>query len=66
MSTQVLKDRNSKILGYIEIKPDGSQVGKDYYQRIKGYYNPKTNQTKDFYQRVVGTGNLLASLITSL
>lgn len=65
MSTQTLKDRHYRIIGYIETKSDGSQVGKDAHYRVKGYYDPRTNQTKDAHYRIVGTGNLLASLVTS-
>ncbi len=65
MSTQTLKDDRYRVIGYIETKPDGSQVGKDARYRIRGYYDPKTNKTKDARYRIVGTGNLLASLVTS-
>lgn len=66
MSTQTLKDSKFRIIGYIETRPDGTQVGKDDKFRIKGYYDPKSNKTKDAKFRIVGEGNLLASLITSL
>lgn len=65
MSTQTLKDSHYRVIGYIETKSDGSQVGKDPHYRIKGYYDPKTNQTKDAHYRIVGSGNLLAALVTS-
>jgi hypothetical protein len=65
MSTQTLKDSHHRVIGYIETKSDGSQVGKDAHYRIKGYFDPKTNQTKDAHYKVVGHGNLLASLINS-
>ncbi len=64
MSTQTLKDSNHLILGYIDTESDGRQVGKDASHRIKGYYYPQTNETKDENHRIVGHGNLLASLIT--
>ena len=65
MSTQTLKDKNYRVIGYIDTQPDGKQVGKDANYRVKGYYDPKANQTKDANYRVVGQGNLLSSLITS-
>lgn len=65
MSTQTLKDSRSNTIGYIETRPDGTQVGKDAHNNIKGYYYPKTNDTKDPHNNRVGKGNLLASLITS-
>ena len=66
MSMQTLKDSHYKIIGYIETKTDGSQVGKDANYKIKRYYDPKSNETKDAHYKIVGEGNLLASLITSL
>jgi hypothetical protein len=61
---QPLRDSSQRIIGYIETKPDGSQIGRDAFQRIKGYYDPNANATKDASLRIVGYGNLLASLIT--
>ena len=63
MSKQPLRDSSQRIIGYIEIKPDGTQIGRDAAQRLKGYYEPKSNTTRDASQRIVGTGNLLSSLI---
>jgi hypothetical protein len=63
---QPLKDRNYHIIGYIETKSDGTQVGKDANYRVKGYYDPKRNTTKDANYRVVSqSGNMLTTLITS-
>ena len=66
MATQTLKDRNHSIIGYIETRSDGTQVGKDRNHSIKGYYDPKQDVTKDRNHSIVGRGNLLSSLITSL
>lgn len=66
MNRETLKDRNNRIIGYIEMQSDGKQVGKDASNRIKGYYDPKSNKTKDEDNKEVGTGNLLAVLITRL
>lgn len=65
MSTQTLKDNKFRVIGYIETRPDGTQVGKDAKYHIKGYYDPKSNKTKDASFRIVGEGNLLAALITN-
>ena len=65
MSTQVLKDKNSSIIGYIETRSDGTQVGKNRNSSIVGYYDPRTNKTKNRNSSIVGEGNLLASLIVS-
>lgn len=63
MSRQTLKDKNHRIIGYIEQRSDGTLVGLDANHRIKGYYMPKTNKTEDSNHRAVGTGNLLSVLI---
>lgn len=65
MGTQTLKDAQYRTIGYIETRSDGVHVGKDAQRRIKGYFDPKSNQTKDAQYRVVGQGNLLAALVTS-
>jgi hypothetical protein len=65
MSNQTLRDRNYNIIGYIETRSDGTRVGKDKQGRIKGYYDPKRNQTKDSQGRLVANADVLSSLITS-
>jgi hypothetical protein len=61
MSKEIRKD--GKVIGYIEIGIDGRQVAKDTRYRIRGHYDPKTNQTRDFTYKVVGQGNLLTSML---
>ena len=63
MSMTPLRDTSQRIIGYIETKPDGTQIGRDAQQRIKGYFDPKANATRDASQRIVGYGNLLSTLI---
>ena len=63
MTTQTLKDASYRIIGYIDTRSDGAQTGKDAQYRIVGYYDPKSNNTKDGQYRIVGHGNLLASLV---
>ena len=63
MSTEIRKD--GQIIGYIETAIDGKQVAKDMRNRIRGHYDPKTNQTRDFTYKVVGKGNLLESMLTA-
>ncbi len=63
MSTQILKDAQYRIVGYIDTKADGSQIGKTAQYKIVGYYDPCSNITKDAHYRMVGYGNQVASLI---
>ena len=63
MSEQILRDSYYRIIGYIEVKPNGDKIGKDFYRRIVGYYEASTNTTKDFYRRIVARGDCLSALI---
>ena len=63
---ETLKDANYRVLGYIEKEGDGTLVLKDSNWIVKGYYDPRTNQTKDPNYRVVANGNLLTTLLFSL
>ena len=63
VDTMVIKDFYGKILGKIEIKSNGDQIGYNFYGQIVGYYYIETNKTIDFYGRIISTGNTLASLI---
>ena len=65
MADQELRDRNNRILGRIKLRSDGKFEGRDASNRLKGVFNPKTNETRDPNNRLVGKGNLLAVLITS-
>lgn len=60
-----IKDFYNRIIGYVETKPNGDKIGYDFYLRIVGYYEKNSNVTKDFYRRIVGRGDMLASLIVS-
>ncbi len=62
MSTEIVKD--GQVIGYIETRIDGKLVAKDTRYRIRGYYDAETNQTRDFTYKIVGQGNLLASMVT--
>jgi hypothetical protein len=63
MAQQTLKDRNNNTIGYILTDAKGRQTIKDKNMVVRGYYDPETNVTKDKNLRVVGRGNLLATLI---
>ena len=63
MAQQTLKDRNNNTIGYILTDAKGRQTIKYKNMVVRGYYDPETNVTKDKNLRVVGRGNLLATLI---
>lgn len=63
MADQVLRDRLNRIIGTIKTLSDGRLEIRDPLNRPKGTYNPKTNETRDHLNRVVGKGNLLTTLL---
>lgn len=63
MNTQVLSDRNLRPIGYIDTRSDGIQYLRGTNNQPLGYYNPKTNQTHDNNNRLVGHGNVLTALL---
>jgi len=65
MSKQELRDRSGRLIGKIEIQSSGKHEGRDASGRLKGTYDPRTNETRDSSGRLVGKGDMLSSLITS-
>lgn len=63
MSKQYLRDQKGALLGTIETKSDGRQELRDTRGSLKGSYEPKSNQTRDSRGALIGTGNLLSSLL---
>ena len=62
MADQELRDKSGKLLG--KIKEVGGKLEiRDSTGRLKGKYDPKTNETRDDAGRLVGKGNLLAALL---
>jgi len=65
MSKQELRDRSGRLVGYIQVLGSGKHEGRDASGRLKGSYDPRTNETRDAGGRLVGKGDFLSSLITS-
>ena len=63
MADQLLKDKLNRVIGKIRQRSDGTLEIRDPLNRVKGTYSPKTNETKDNLNRVVGKGNLLTTLL---
>jgi hypothetical protein len=63
MAKQDLRDRSGSLIGTIETKSDGKQELRDRSGSLKGTYDPKSNQTRDGSGSLVGTGNLLTTLL---
>ena len=60
---EIIKDFYNRIVGYIEVKPNGDKIGKDFYRRIVGYYDKQRDITQDFYRRIYAHGDALAALV---
>jgi len=65
MADQELRDKSGKLIGKIKTQTTGKLEVRDVAGRLKGTYDPKADQTRDPIGRLVGKGNMLASLITS-
>lgn len=63
MEKEIIRDFYGKILGSIETDSNGNKIVRDFYGKILGYYNKTANVTQDFYKRVIGRGDLSASLL---
>jgi hypothetical protein len=63
MSREAIKDKNYRMLGYIEMMSDGKQKALDSNYRTLGYYDPKRNVTQDSNYRTIAQGNVLSGLI---
>jgi len=62
MSTEILRDRSGHLLGRIK-EVNGEYELRDVNGKLLGWYNPKTNATRDRNGRLIGRGNLLVSLL---
>lgn len=62
---QVLRDKNGRMLGKVKQRSDGRLEGRDATGRLRGTYDPKLDKTRDHTGRIIGSGNLLATLIVS-
>lgn len=63
MAREVLRDPLGQILGTIETTSNGNQKLKDYVGKTLGTYDKKTNTTRNYLGQLVGTGNLLTTLL---
>jgi len=64
MAGNVLRDRRGRQIGTIKQLSNGKMEAHDVTGRVKGTFNPKTNETRDSSGRLVGRGNRLSILVT--
>ena len=60
---QRLYDANARLIGYLSAGAAGRMSVLDSDYRVLGYYYPQRDKTYDKDMRLVGKGNLLASLL---
>jgi hypothetical protein len=66
MNKTQLKDTDNHTIAFIDINErTGIHTITDQHHRAIGYYDPRTNQTKDASGGVIGYGYLLPALISS-
>jgi hypothetical protein len=64
MARQELRDRHGRLMGWRE-QANSRIEGRDASGALRGWFEPGVNQTRDATGTLVGTGDLLSSLITS-
>ena len=62
MKDQVLKDKSNRIIGKIK-NINGKLEIRTPSNQLLGKYDPKTNQTRDKSNKLIGKGNLLTTLL---
>ena len=63
MPKQYLRDKRGRILGWLDDGVGSKMCIRDWQGKIWGWYDPKTDFTRDKQGRIVGRGNLLATLL---
>ncbi len=63
INKDMIRDRNGKIVGWIETDHLGNKVVRDFYGKIKGRYKKAHNATFDFYGRIIAYGDATAGLL---
>ena len=60
---EVIRDGHGKLLGGIRPGASGRLEARDRYGKLLGRYDPKTNETRDAYGRLLTKGNTLSALV---
>ena len=63
VSKERIKDRNGRLVGWIETDHLGNKAAKDFYGRLVGRYIKMSNLTKDFYGKIVAQGDATVGLL---
>ena len=64
MADQELRDRNNKLLAKIKTLSSGKLEIRDPQKKLKGTFDPKTNETRLYpSNKLVAKGNVLSTLL---
>lgn len=63
VNKECVRDRNGKIVGWIETDHLGNKLVRDFYGKIKGRYKKRSNTTIDFYGKIVSYGDATSGLL---
>ncbi len=63
MSEAIIRNKASKIMGYIRTDSKGKQTAYNIRNEKIGHFDPSSNHTRNHKGRVIGHGNLLMNLI---
>ena len=63
MERITLRDAQYRIIGYVDIAPNGDKTLRNEKYQILGYYKKDANVTKDARYMIVGRGDILTSLL---
>jgi len=63
MDRQILRDKQNRMIGIIETDSNDIQTLRDKTNKKLATYDPKTNKTRDIYGHLIGTGNLMMTLL---
>jgi hypothetical protein len=63
MAVQVLRDRRGQQIGTIRYLSNGKLEVHDLTGRVRGTFDPKTNETRDSSGRLVSRGKRLSMLV---
>lgn len=61
--TTILKDFSGRIIGFVETDIKGNKTIRDFYRRIKGYYDAEQDVTRDFYKKIIARGDCSSMLL---
>ena len=61
-----VKDFYGHVIGYIETRPNGDKIVRDFYKNKLGSYNKASNTTRDFYGHVIARGDNTGLLFSDI